>query len=139
MSLEPPTVSEAENAVPFPVSATGEALSVVDRIALRLLCTKLHGKPIVERAHELWQTTEESNRDAWRREAHALLADIANGDSGDFPAWPDYEVRHPDGDVHGGYDDISSASDFLDKVWPDGKIYRRDTVTLHTEWTEVPA
>lgn len=116
-----------------------EALSVVDRIALRMLCTKIHGKPYVERARELWQTTEESNREAWRREACALLADIADGDDDEMRAWPEYEVRHPEGFKQGSYDDISDAVHFQENVWPDAKIYRCSSVTVRTEWTEVTA
>lgn len=203
MSLEPPTISETENAVPFPASTSElhtpaewsaldgvtvmdpdgwrgsrtlpaksfdepisrdeweqrlsisthslrtvqptlapEPMSVIDRVALRLMRIKIYGTNPDERytasTRRQWdRVLDPDDREAWRRAARQVLADIAIGDDGDFRAWPDYEVRHPDGDVHGGYDDVSSASDFRDKIWPDGKIYRRDTATLHTEWVEV--
>ena len=123
-------------------AATAEALSVVDRVALRLFRYHVYGTLAEERydtsARRQWdRVIDEDDRETWRRAARTLLADIATGDDGDLRAWPDYEVRHPKGDVHGGYDDISGASDFQAKIWPDGKIYRRTTVTLATEWTEV--
>lgn len=137
MSLEPPTVSEAENAVPFSVSAP-----VVDRIALRMLCTRVCGatsRPSnVAEAHELWKTTPEHNREAWRREAHALLADIALGDQGEMPISREYEVRH---DEHGlqELDDVGDAVDFADHVWPGSKVFERTRVSVRSEWTEVTA
>lgn len=141
MAQEPQIVSEAENAVPFRIPT--ESLSVVDRIALRMLCTRVCGATSrssnVAEAHELWRTTPESNREAWRGEARALLADIADGDNDEMRAWPEYQVRHPDGAVHGGYDDVSDAVHFLETVWPTGEVRRRTYVTVRSEWTEVTA
>lgn len=141
MAQEPQIVSEAENAVPFRIPT--ESLSVVDRIALRMLCTRVCGATSrssnVAEAHELWRTTPESNREAWRGEARALLADIADGDNDEMRAWPEYQVRHPDGAVHGELDDIGSAVDFADHVWPGSTVHQRTRVTIRSEWTEVTA
>jgi len=118
-------------------------LSVVDRIALRMLCTKVCGatsrQSNVAEARELWRTTPEHNREAWRREARALLADIALGDNDEMRAWPEYQVRHPDGDAHDAFDDIGSAVDFADHVWPGSTVFERTRMSVCTEWTEVPA
>lgn len=119
-----------------------EPLSVVDRVALQLFRIKIYGTNSDDHAtsgtRRQWdRVLDEDDREAWRRAARQILADIATGDDGDLRAWPDYEVRHPEGDVHGGYDDIGSASDFQEAVWPEGKIYGRLTVTLATEWVEV--
>ncbi len=116
-----------------------DGLSAVDRLAIRLyrLNGGVHGPATPALVRRWNDDLKEYHRKYWRDVARTVLADIALGDDGDLRAWPDYEVRHPDGDVHGGYDDIGSASDFQANVWPGGKIYRRTVVSVSSEWTEV--
>jgi len=121
-----------------------EALSVVDRIALRLMRIKVYGTNPDERyaasTRRQWdRVLDEDDRDAWRRAARQVLADIALGDCDNMPAWPEYEVRHPEGDKHGAFDDVGDAVDFADKVWPGSKVFERTRVSVCTEWTEVTA
>ena len=194
MSLEPPTVSETQNAAPLPVLHTpsewsaldgvtvmdpdgwrgtrtlpaksfdepisraeweqrlsvssqispvtrpevGEALSVVDRVALRLFAIKSAVEDA--KARKWWaHALDEENREAWRRHARALLADIALGDDDEMRAWPEYQVLHPEGAVQGGYDDVSDAVNFQERVWPEATIRRRTFVSVSSEWTEVTA
>lgn len=132
MPLEPPTATE-------PV---GGDLSVVERIALRLLRVKIYGTgpdsryPI--RARRQWdnQLTEDE-REEWRSLARDLLADIALGDEDEMPAVPEYKVSHWEGGDHTEFNDVGEAVDFADRYWPGAGVYRCDRVAVRTEWTEV--
>jgi len=120
------------------------ALSVVDRIALRLLRIKVYGtspyEPYAASTRRQWnRVLDEDDREAWRRAARQVLADIALGDNDEMRALPEYQVRHPGGDVHGEYGDIGDAVDFSDNVWPGSTVFERTRVLVCTEWTEVPA
>lgn len=203
MSLEPPPTSEAENAVPFPMSVpelrtpaewsaldgvtvmdpdgwrgtrtlpaksfdepidraeweqrlsvssqispvtppeAGEALNVVDRVALRLMRTQIYGTSHSPRwdegARRRWGNLDIEQVEDYRRVARELLADVADGDSDEMRAWPEYQVRRADGAAWGGYDDVSDAVHFQETVCPTGEIRRRTYVTVRSEWTEVPA
>lgn len=129
MSLEPPVVSEA--------------LSVVDRLAIRLLRIKAYGTLESERYDEAavsqWRKVlYDHERAEWQRAARELLADIALGDQGEMPASREYEVRH---DEHGlrAFDDVGDAVDFSDHVWPGSTVFERTCVPVRSEWTEVTA
>lgn len=144
MPLEPPNTAEVENAVPFRSPAkNGEPLSVVDRVALKLMRTQIYGTLREQRwdegARRRWDNLYEEEREAYRVVARALLADIALGDNDELTAWPEYQVRRSDGAVQGGYDDISNAVGFQEKVWTDAKIFRRTFVSVSSEWAEVTA
>lgn len=89
MSLEPPAVSEA-------LSGAQEAMSVVDRVALRLLRIKAYGTLESERYDEAaasqWRKVlYDEERAEWQRAARELLADVARGD-GPAASRPEYEL-----------------------------------------------
>lgn len=120
-----------------------ESLSVVDRVALRLMRVQIYGTQSEQRwneaVHRRWGNLNSDERENYRQEACGLLADIALGDNDEMQAWPEYQVRHPEGAVQGGYDDVSDAVHFLESVWPTGEVRRRTYVTVRSEWTEVTA
>ncbi len=136
MPQEPQTASVA-------LSGKQESMSVVDRVALRLLRIKAYGtlesSRYDEAAASQWRKVlYDHERAEWRRVACALLGDVARGDE-ELSASREYEVRHDVHGLHGPLDDVGDAVDFSDCVWPGSKVYERTRVTLRGEWAEVTA
>jgi hypothetical protein len=56
----------------------------------------------------------------------------------DVTAYPEYELRHPTGQVD-TFTDIGDASDFRDQFFPTSRLFRREvtSVEIRSPWTQV--
>lgn len=56
----------------------------------------------------------------------------------DVTAYPEYELRHPTGQVD-TFTDIGDASDFRDQFFPASRLFRREvtSVEIRSPWSEV--
>lgn len=123
-----------------------EALSVVDRLAVRLLRIKAYGTLESARYDEAalnqWcKVLYDEERAEWQRVAQQILNDIARGD-GRSASRPEYELREEDGAtvIDDWYGDISEIS--ADQARnPGSRLFRREVATtqVRSEWAEVTA
>lgn len=136
MAQEPQTVSEAQKP-----AETVEALSAVDRLAIRLYRLKVGvDGPATPALVRRWNDDFKAyQRNYFRDMARRVITELALGDQGDTPASREYEVRHDEHGIHGPLDDVGDAVDFADHVWPGSKVFERSCVAVRSEWTEVTA
>lgn len=142
MSQEPQTISEAHSGA--------QAMSVVDRVALRLFRVKIYGTNEDEQyavtSRKQWdRVLDEDEREAWRRAARQVMADLAwspegTAESIEVTESTNYQLHGPGDRLEDWYGDISEIVADHERH-PGSRMFERKVLTtvVRGEWAEVPA
>jgi hypothetical protein len=126
MTPQPPAATE-----PLKLAASPDPLDVVRVLRDAALDFTLNtGDTVMDEQY----FEEQARRQLAALEAAGLSIPVLPAEVG---AWPEYEVRTPDGEHAVQRDDVGDAVDFQRQVWPDATIRQRTVTRIYGAWTEV--